>query len=153
MGEMHRFVDDRLFAKGSVCVTPKRWTQMNDPVRCWDARAGVADNDTGVIASVAGSAVASISDLIGCEKVSRDNQPADYFCHRRRLSCRLSEGAFDPRREIIDAYAEAVFQPACRLVAKSGPSQRFATAGRFTGPHEFSDRIVEHLDCTGNGRS
>jgi hypothetical protein len=73
MGEMHRFVDDRLFAKGSVCVTPKRWTQMNDPVRCWDARAGVADNDTGVIASVARGAVASVSDLIAGQEIPGHN--------------------------------------------------------------------------------
>ena len=150
---MHCFVNDRLFPKGSVFVTPKRWTQANDPVRCWNALAGVAHNDTGVIASVARGAVASVSDLIGFQEIPGHNQPANYFCHRRGLSFRLSEGAFYPDRGIINAHAEAVFQPACRHVAKSGPSQGFAAAGGFTGPHEFANRIVEHLDCACDGRS
>lgn len=78
---MHCFVDDRLFAKWSVCVTPERQAQVNDPLRRSNAHAGVVHNDTGVIASGARGAVASVSDRIGCKEVPGDREPADNFCH------------------------------------------------------------------------
>src|SRR5262245_1850832 len=145
---MHCFVDDRLFAKRSVCGTPERWAQVDDPVRCSNAVArGVANHYKGVGTNVACS-LAYVGDLIGCKEVPGHNQPADYFCHRRRLGFRLSESALYPGREIINAHPEPIFQPARRHIAKSGPSQWFTATGCFTGSHKFTNRIVEHFDCT-----
>jgi hypothetical protein len=131
MSQMHCFVDNRLFAKLSVCVTPERWAQVDDPVRCLNALASGIEHHGKGVGAIGASCLAYVSDLIGCKEVPGHNQPADYLCHRRGLSFRLSEGAIYPSREIINAHAEAVFQPACRHVAKSGPSQGFAAAGRF----------------------
>jgi hypothetical protein len=153
MGQMHGFVNDRLFPKLGVVSTPERWAQVDNPVRRLNTRAsGIAYPDPGINSSVADS-LARVSDLIACKKVPGHNQPADYFCHRRRLSLRLSEGASCPGRGIINAHAEAVFQPARRHVAKSRPAQWFATAGGFAGPYEFAYCIVEHPDGACDSRS
>lgn len=86
MSQMYCFVDDGLFAKRSVCGSPERWAQMDDPLRCSDALArSIPDSDEGVGIPGA-SGLANVSDLIRRQQISGHSQPADYFGDRRGLT-------------------------------------------------------------------
>src|SRR5258705_223350 len=105
----------------------------------------IAGSYEGPIVGLAIGTAASITESVTTDQVSHSHQPAYNFSDRP-----VHEGACRPYLYIVNTHAQPIPEPVQSNVTQQRPRRRRPRAYSLPRIHQFTNRIVEHLESTGD---